>query len=85
MPLAGIPRNATGLVFGKEAQESLGAMAYIVGTGIHFFFAASNRLTWHRARRGPHRWSVEGETTPHPSFTCISTWRRPAFAKTSRT
>jgi hypothetical protein len=41
MPLAGIPRNATGLVFGKEAQESLGAMAYIVGTGIHFFFAAA--------------------------------------------
>src|ERR1700730_1024689 len=41
MPLAGIPRNATGLVFGKEAQESLGGMAYIVGTGIHFFFAAA--------------------------------------------
>jgi hypothetical protein len=38
MPLAGIPRNATGLVFGKEAQESLGAFAYILGTGIHFFF-----------------------------------------------
>ena len=38
MPLAGIPRNATGLVFGKGVQESLGALAYIVGTGIHFFF-----------------------------------------------
>jgi hypothetical protein len=38
MPLAGIPRNATGLVFGKEAQASLGAFAYILGTGIHFFF-----------------------------------------------
>jgi hypothetical protein len=38
MPLAGIPRNATGLVFGKEVQESLGAFAYILGTGIHFFF-----------------------------------------------
>ena len=38
MPLAGIPRNATGLVFGKGVQESLGAMAYVVGTGIHFFF-----------------------------------------------
>jgi hypothetical protein len=38
MPMAGIPRNATGLVFGKQAQESLGAAAYIVGTGIHFFF-----------------------------------------------
>jgi hypothetical protein len=38
MPLAGIPRNATGLVFGKEAQASLGAFAYVLGTGIHFFF-----------------------------------------------
>ena len=42
MPLAGIPRNATGLVFGKAAQESLGAAAYVLGTGIHFFFA----LAW---------------------------------------
>jgi hypothetical protein len=39
MPLAGIPRNATGLVFGKEVQDSLGAVAYVVGTSIHFFFA----------------------------------------------
>ncbi|WP_230413109.1 hypothetical protein [Paraburkholderia antibiotica] len=39
MPLAGIPRNATGLVFGKGVQESLGIWAYIVGTGIHFVFA----------------------------------------------
>ena len=39
MPLAGIPRNATGLVFGKEVQESLGLVAYFVGTGIHFLFA----------------------------------------------
>ena len=39
MPLAGIPRNATGLVFGKAVQESLGAGAYVIGTGIHFVFA----------------------------------------------
>jgi hypothetical protein len=38
MPLGGIPRNATGLVFGKAAQEALGPFAYILGTGIHFFF-----------------------------------------------
>jgi hypothetical protein len=38
MPLGGIPRNATGLVFGKAVQESLGPFAYILGTGIHFFF-----------------------------------------------
>ncbi|WP_434115235.1 hypothetical protein [Paraburkholderia caffeinilytica] len=41
MPLAGIPRNATGLVFGKAVQESLGVWAYIVGTGIHFVFASA--------------------------------------------
>ncbi|RKE38370.1 hypothetical protein B0G76_4687 [Paraburkholderia sp. BL23I1N1] len=41
MPLAGIPRNATGLVFGKEVQESLGVGAYIVGTGVHFVFASA--------------------------------------------
>lgn len=41
MPMAGIPRNATGLVFGRDVQESLGAGAYIVGTGIHFVFALS--------------------------------------------
>jgi hypothetical protein len=39
MPLAGIPRNATGLVFGKAIQESIGVWAYVVGTGIHFVFA----------------------------------------------
>lgn len=38
MPLAGIPRNATGLVFGKDVQESLGVAAYFVGTAIHFAF-----------------------------------------------
>jgi len=42
MPLAGIPRNATGLVFGKDVQDALGAIAYVVGTGIHFVFA----LAW---------------------------------------
>ena len=42
LPLAGIPRNATGLVFGKGVQESLGAGAYVLGTGIHFFFC----LVW---------------------------------------
>ncbi|WP_341318615.1 hypothetical protein WN982_26775 [Paraburkholderia sp. IMGN_8] len=41
MPLAGIPRNATGLVFGKQVQESLGIWAYVVGTGIHFVFATA--------------------------------------------
>src|SRR5690348_12311894 len=39
MPLAGIPRNATGLVFGPDVQDALGALSYLLGTGIHFFFA----------------------------------------------
>jgi len=38
MPLAGIPRNATGLVFGKAFQESMGIWAHVPGTGIHFVF-----------------------------------------------
>lgn len=41
MPLIGIPRNATGLVFGKSAQASLGWLAYVLGTGIHFVFAVA--------------------------------------------
>ncbi|WP_155623993.1 hypothetical protein [Burkholderia diffusa] len=41
MPLAGIPRNATGLVFGKAAQDALGIGAYFIGTAIHFAFALS--------------------------------------------
>jgi hypothetical protein len=41
LPLAGIPSNATGLVFGKAVQASLGPLAYAVGTGIHFAFAAA--------------------------------------------
>ena len=41
MPLAGIPRNATGLVFGQAVQNSLGAVSYILGTVIHLAFALS--------------------------------------------
>jgi uncharacterized membrane protein YagU involved in acid resistance len=41
MPLGGIPRNATGLVFGKEVQDALGIWAYFLGTAIHFVFALS--------------------------------------------
>lgn len=39
MPLHGIPRNATGLVFGKDFQEASGFFAYVIGTGIHFIFS----------------------------------------------
>ena len=41
LPLAGIPRNATGLVFGKEVQESIGIWAYIIGIAIHFIFSSA--------------------------------------------
>jgi len=45
------------LVFGKEVQDSLGAVAYAVGTGIHFFFVFAWGLVFARvwpifARRG---------------------------------
>jgi predicted anti-sigma-YlaC factor YlaD len=39
MPLAGIPANATGLVFGKPFQASIGLGAHALGTAIHFCFA----------------------------------------------
>src|SRR5579872_921214 len=42
MKLAGIPANATGLVFGKSVQQSLGLGAHVLGTLIHFSFA----LAW---------------------------------------
>lgn len=41
LPLKGIPANAVGLVFGKPVQAELGALAYVVGTGIHFAFSAA--------------------------------------------
>ncbi|HEX4049554.1 MAG TPA: hypothetical protein VHY19_01570 [Steroidobacteraceae bacterium] len=42
MPLAGIPANATGLVFGSAVQSSLGLGSYLLGAAIHFTFA----LAW---------------------------------------
>lgn len=39
LPLAGIPRNAVGLVFGKAAMNALGPLASVLGTVIHFGFA----------------------------------------------
>ena len=55
MPMAGIPRNATGLVFGRGVQDSLGVGAYVVGTGIHFAFAIAwgvlFALIWPSLRR----------------------------------
>ncbi|HZZ04922.1 hypothetical protein [Paraburkholderia sp.] len=56
MPLVGIPRNATGLVFGKAIQESIGVWAYVVGTGIHFLCAIAwgvlLAMIWPYFRRG---------------------------------
>ena len=54
MPLEGIPRNATGLVFGRAAQYACGAWAYPIGTAIHFGFAAiwgvAFAMAWVRLR-----------------------------------
>lgn len=49
MPLAGIPRNATGLVFGKPFQEAIGGWAYLIGTSIHFLFALGWGLAFAKA------------------------------------
>ncbi len=38
MPLIGIPGYATGLAFGKEAQQAPGSFSYLLRTAIHFFF-----------------------------------------------
>src|ERR1700741_1923050 len=55
MPLAGIPANATGLVFGKAFQASLGLGAHVLGTVIHFTFAMAwgvlFALVWPAFRR----------------------------------
>ena len=55
MPLSGIPPNATGLVFGKPFQASIGIWAYLVGTCLHFGFAIVwgilFALTWPYFRR----------------------------------
>ena len=40
MPLSGIPSNATGLVFGAQVKAALGLGSFVVGTAIHFVFAA---------------------------------------------
>ena len=38
IPLDQIPRSAIGPVLGRAARDSPGALAYILGTGMHFFF-----------------------------------------------
>lgn len=40
LPLAAIPANATGLMFGKPVQQGLGIWASVLGTMTHFGFAA---------------------------------------------
>lgn len=49
MPLTGIARNATGLVFGKDVQEGLGLLAYPLGIAIHFSFALAWGVAFARA------------------------------------
>jgi uncharacterized membrane protein YagU involved in acid resistance len=39
VPLVNIPKNAVSLAFGHATQVSLGAIAYLFGTAIHFGFA----------------------------------------------
>jgi hypothetical protein len=80
MPLAGIPRNATGLVFGKAFQESIGVWAYVIGTGIHFVFAIGwgilIALIWPRA-------SSEDQVRDGSARRCVSYWHRHRFVFTA--
>ncbi len=39
LPLAGIPANAVGLVFGLGFKASIGPAAFVLGAAIHFFFS----------------------------------------------
>ena len=41
LPLAAIPANATGLMFGKAVQHALGIWANVIGTTTHFGFAGA--------------------------------------------
>lgn len=55
LPIAAIPANATGLVFGKGVQAWLGIAAPMLGTLIHFSFAIAWGILfawiWPYARR----------------------------------
>jgi hypothetical protein len=72
MPLAGIPRNATGLVFGKDVQESLGWLAYLVGTGIHFSFSIAWGILF--AWMWPHLRKRGYEATLVALFYAVIAW-----------
>jgi len=72
MPLAGIPRNATGLVFGKAVQEQLGPLAYLLGTVIHLVFSLGwgvlFAILWPFVRRSGV------EATPVALFYAMAAW-----------
>lgn len=72
MPLGGIPRNATGLVFGKAVQDSLGTAAYVLGTGIHFVFALAWGVLF--ALIWPHFWRRGYEATLVALFYAVVIW-----------
>ena len=84
MPLGGIPANAVGLVFGKGAQAALGPLAPVLGTGIHFTFAAlwgvGFALVWPSLRRrgveatlAALAWAILAWVTMHVAIALVST------------
>ena len=72
MPLAGIPRNATGLVFGKAVQDALGAGSYVIGTGIHFVFSLAWGVLF--AAIWPHFHRRGWEATLLALFYAVAAW-----------
>jgi predicted anti-sigma-YlaC factor YlaD len=64
LTIPGMFSNAVGLVFGKATQASLGFAAYLLGTGIHFFFSLAwgvlFALTWPWFRRRGYEATLVG-------------------------
>jgi len=83
LPLAGIPSNAIGLIFGKAVQAALGPFAMILGTGVHFTFAAlwgvGFALIWPTMRRrrveatlAALAWAVIAWVVMHAAISLVS-------------
>jgi len=83
LPLAGIPANAVGLIFGKAVQSALGPLAMILGTGVHFTFAVlwgvGFALIWPALRRrrveatfAALAWAVIAWVVMHAAISLVS-------------
>jgi len=83
LPLAGVPANAVGLIFGKALQTTLGPLAMIFGTAVHFAFAGlwgvGFALIWPALRRrqveatlAALAWAVIAWVVMHAAISLVS-------------